>query len=473
MARSTGAMPRETTDTLAGLRSPRASRAAAPAAAAAGDSRADRRRSLAVAWRALWVSRVLVWAAGIAGVLALDRVRGWQGFDPARLTAPFGPLGDILVAPAARWDSVWYLAIAADGYASEAGRAAFFPLYPLLVRAVGAPAALVVPDRAVHVVAGVVVSLAALLAGLYLVHRLASLELGEAAAGLATALVAFSPTAFFFSAVYSESLFLALSVGTLYAGRLGRWRWAAVLGALAAATRSTGVLLVVPLALLYLYGPRADRPRPSAGGAGAAHRAAWRRIAGRARPRHRPGLDAAWLVLVPAGMGAYLAYLQATGAGWLAPFRAGERWYREFAGPLGGVWDGAVAAAAGVRQLASGSRVPAYFEPAGGDPFFVAAHNLGDFAFLVFAVVALAGVLRRLPLAYGAWVACALAVALSYPVAPEPLASLPRYLAVLFPLHMWLAVWAVEHRAARPVLAASAAGLAALTAPFAAWVWVA
>jgi hypothetical protein len=38
---------------------------------------------------------------------------------------------------------------------------------------------------------------------------------------------------------------------------------------------------------------------------------------------------------------------------------------------------------------------------------------------------------------------------------------------------MWLAAWALEHRAGRPVLAASTAGLAGLTVPFAAWVWVA
>jgi hypothetical protein len=421
----------------------------------------------------MWMSRVVVWAAGIAGVLALGRARDWRDFDPGGVTAPFGAAGDVLSAPAARWDSVWYLAISGGGYQGEPDRAAFFPLYPLLVRAVGAPAALVGPDGAAHLVAGVAVSVVALLAGLYLVHRLAALELGERVAGLASALVAFFPTAFFFSAVYSESLFLALSAGALYAGRLGRWGWAGLLGALAAATRSTGALLVVPLALLYLYGPRADRGRLRAGPLDAQPRPAWRRVAHGVRPRHRPRTEAAWLGMVPAGLAAYLAHLQAVTGDWLAPFRAGEAWHRQFAGPLGGVWDGAVAAVAGVRQLASGSREPAYFQPAGGDPFFVALHNIGDFAFLVFAAVALVGVLRRLPVAYGAWAACALAVPLSYPVGPEPLASLPRYLAVLFPLHMWLAAWALEHRAARPVLVASAAGLAALTVPFAAWVWVA
>ena len=78
----------------------------------------DRARAVALreAWRAAWLSRALVWTAGLAGVLALGRAATWRSFDPAGLTAPFGGLGDLLVAPAARWDSTWYLAIASGGY---------------------------------------------------------------------------------------------------------------------------------------------------------------------------------------------------------------------------------------------------------------------------------------------------------------------------------------------------------------------
>ena len=62
--------------------------------------------------------------------------------------------------------------------------------------------------------------------------------------------------------------------------------------------------------------------------------------------------------------------------------------------------------------------------------------------------------LRRLPLAYGAYVLAALALPLSYPVSAQPLMSLPRFLLVLFPLGIWLAAWLVE----RPRLAAPRAG---------------
>lgn len=425
--------------------------------AAGGDSRTGWTLALRDAWRALWVSRLVVWTAGLAGVGLLGRDARWPGFDPAGVTAPFGALGDALVGPSARWDTTWYLAIAADGY-SEPARSVFFPLYPLLVAVLGAPLELIGPGG--NLLAGVAISLGAFFCGLVCVHRLAALDLGPEDARTSVLALALFPTAFAFSAVYTEGLFLALSAGAILAGRTGRWGWAGVLGALAAATRSTGVLLLVPLALLFLYGPRTDRP-----GAGAATGSRW-------RPRHRLDRDAVWLLAVPLGLGAYLAYLAAATGDPLAPFEQQAQWFREFAGPFGGAWDGAVAAWDGARQLLSGAREPVYFKPAGGDPFDVAAHNLGNFAFLVFAAVAGVGVLRRLPAAYGAWVFVGVALPLSNPVGPEPLASFPRYIAVLFPLHMWLAAWAREHRARGVTLAVSAVLLAVLSGLFTSWRWV-
>ena len=130
----------------------------------------------------------------------------------------------------------------------------------------------------------------------------------------------------------------------------------------------------------------------------------------------------------------------------------------------------------GARQLLSGRRKPVYFTKAGGDPFTVARMNMMLFAFALAAVPAVVGALRRrLPLAYGAYVVCALALPLSWPVGPQPLMSLPRFEAVLFPLFMWLGAWSSEggRRRERIVLGVSAAGLVVFTALFATWHWVA
>src|ERR687885_994201 len=354
---------------------------------------AHRDAAVADAWRAFWVSRLLVWGCGAAAAALFGLSARVQLFDPGAVTRPFGPAGNALVAPFARWDSVWYLAIANDGYpADDPRRAAFFPLYPLLVRAVAA----VVRER---IVAGVVVSLACFAVALVLLHRLTALELGRAAAAEAVWAPAPFPAAVFFSAVYSEALYLMLSVGCVYAARTGRWAWAGGLGALGAATRSAGVLLVVPLAVIWLA--RADGP---------------------ARRRVR---DAAWIALVPAGLVAFCAALAVGGGDAFTPLHGQDLWFRSFAGPFVGVWDGTAAAWRGLHHLDA--------------PF--ARADVVLFCFLVLAVPAVVGVMRRLPPAYGAYVVAALALPLSYPVGPQPLMSLPRFLAVLFPLFMWLGAW--------------------------------
>jgi hypothetical protein len=134
-----------------------------------------------------------------------------------------------------------------------------------------------------------------------------------------------------------------------------------------------------------------------------------------------------------------------------------------------------VAAWDGVRQLLSGARTHAYFAPAGGDPVTVAVQNLGLFAFLVAAVPVLVGIARRLPPAYAAYVVTALALPLSWPVAPQPLMSLPRFEAVLFPAFMWLGSWIAGGGPARRrvIYGLFGATLAAFSALVATWHWVA
>jgi hypothetical protein len=447
---------------------------------------AEAERTIAVrdVWRAMWTSRLLVWIAGAGTVATFGFGPVRHAFDPPGVTRGFGPLGDVLAAPAARWDAAWYLVIAHFGYRPDFGtltasRTAFFPLYPLGVRALAglglAP-----------VIAGVLLSLMALAAGLYGLHRLTTLEAarmgvldGREVARLTVLLSAFAPMAFYFSAVYSESLYLALSVGLFLSARRGRWALAATLGALAAATRSTGVVLVLPLMMLYLYGPRDDLApdfAPERGWQSTDGRpTATARLRRTLRPRYRPRRDALWLGLVPVGLCLYLAYLALAGGDALAPFHAESVWNRHFAGPYGGVWDGAKAAFDGVRQLFSFQSHHLYYRVTAGSPLIEAGHNLMLFGFLLAAIPAMIGVLRVMPPAYGIYTLAALALPLSYPVAPQPLMSLPRFLVVLFPLSIWLALRLAARPPvlARAVLLMSGVAMAFFVAEFATWHWVA
>ena len=72
-------------------------------------------------WRALWVSRLLVWVAGAGAVVTLGFGPVRHAFDPPGITRGFGWLGDVLAAPAARWDAAWYLVIAHYGYRPDLG----------------------------------------------------------------------------------------------------------------------------------------------------------------------------------------------------------------------------------------------------------------------------------------------------------------------------------------------------------------
>jgi hypothetical protein len=452
-------------------RRPAALESLSPAQRWMAGMRADAARMTAVrdTWRALWSSRVLVWLAGLTTIVTLGfgPVRG--AFNPPGITRGFGWLGDLLAAPAARWDAAWYLVIAHYGYRPDLGvytasRAAFFPLYPLALRGIstlGAP----------PIAAGVLVSVAALALALYGIHRLTTLELGRtldgarlaSAARLAVMLTAFAPMAFFLSAVYSESLYLALSVGLFWSARNGRWALVGVLGALAGATRSTGLMLALPALMIYLYGPREDRVADFA-------RAGW----GRLLPRFRLRADALWLGLIGLGVVLYGLYLALLGGDALEPLRAQNVWGRHFAGPYVAVWDGIKAAFEGARQLLSGQQHHVYFPIAAGNPYVSAEHNLMLLAFLAAAIPAVVGVMRRLPLAYGVYVIAALALPLSDPVSAQPLMSLPRFLLVLFPLGIWLAAWLTDHpRAQRPALVCSGAMMVFFGAQFATWHWVA
>ena len=367
------------------------------------------------------------------GGLARENARK---FDAPALTHS---VAEPLLAPLARWDAVWYLRIADSGYGDSTPRAAFFPLYPLLVRSAAAP---VGGSEAALLIASYAVALGAFLGALVLLYKLASLELGRRFASPTLLLLAVFPAAVYFGAPYSESLFLLVSVGAFYAARTEHWAWAGVCAAAASATRSAGLVLLVPLAMLW-WSSRGRRPR-----------------------------DAAWLLLAPLGVLAYSAWLGLVEGDALRFLDVQDAWSRELAVPLSGALDGLTAAVDGLRQLASGRRSPVYFEQAAGDPFRIAALNLMLFGSLVFALVACVGVFRRLPKAYGAWVAVALVLPLSFPVKPQPLMSLPRFLAVLFPIFMWLALWSEERRNTARVAAVSALGLGLFTAQFATWHWI-
>jgi hypothetical protein len=392
---------------------------------------AEKRVSAPSAWAfvlvAFSLSRLLFMGTGALAAVLLPQA------DPAG--DPLGPGG--FLGYWAYWDGAWYAEIATEGYGDRApASSAFFPLYPMLVKlgaAVGGGPAFW----------GVLISLVSALLALFFVYRIAE-KLYDARAARAAALcLAFFPTAFFLNAVYTEALFLALTAGSLWAALVRRdFLLAGLFGALAAATRNVGVLLLAPLFIEWARHRRELGPRGLLG-----------------------------MTLVPAGLAAYAAYLWARfGDPILFARQQGDYWNREVSGPLATLGDAWTAAGVGVGYVLD----PATLLLGTDATPALEASNVLNLVFLVFFLaVALAGLFVLPP---GLWVYTA-ALVLLPALAPSPrfpLMSLPRFVLGAFPVFLVLGYLLSRSRWTLAAWLVFSGGLGgALTALFVTWRWVA
>ncbi|ADG83673.1 conserved hypothetical protein [Thermincola potens JR] len=143
-----------------------------------------------------------------------------------------------------RYDSGWYYDIIKSGYTAKS--VAFFPLYPFTVK-------LFSRLLDVHPVAvGLIISNLAFFGLLWFLYKLVQREFGTGAAQKATLYYALFPTGIFFSAMYTESMFMFFVLGAFYFAGERKWTAAGLMGGLAALTRNLGVYLFISLGYLYL-----------------------------------------------------------------------------------------------------------------------------------------------------------------------------------------------------------------------------
>jgi hypothetical protein len=152
--------------------------------------------------------------------------------------------------PFARYDAGWYFGVARYGYEYVAGgrnNLAFMPVYPVLMRYVGLALG---GGRDNIYLAGIIVSWASYFAAIVVLYHLARLHLPRPSAERAIVLITVFPFGFFFGVVYTEALFLLLSVTAFYGFATKRWWLGAAAGALVTATRVNGILILPALAIL-------------------------------------------------------------------------------------------------------------------------------------------------------------------------------------------------------------------------------
>jgi hypothetical protein len=367
------------------------------------------------------VARIIIslWAALVLAVTRAptspdDVLRPYQGVDPIT-----GGAAELLLGVWQRFDTLWYLRIAAHGYAAHDGSTVYFPLYPMLIRLLGT---IFVGN---YLLAALVISNLAFVGVLFCLYRLTQLQFGGASARRSTLYLAIFPTAFFLLAAYTESLFLLLTLAAFIAAHEKRWWLAGTLGFFSALTRLQGVVLVIPLLYMYLR----DRSfHPS-----------------------RLRVDVLGPLMIPLGAVLFLAYQYLIVGSAPLTDTYQTQLYARFVWP----WDNIIATC---REMLS---------PAGS---FVSVLNLGMASvFLAMTILSFG----RLPREYGIYMAVTLCTLMVRRTTLQPLVSMSRYVLVLFPAFMLWGRWGRNPWVQRLIVYPSVALLLYLCGQFAMWGWVA
>ena len=379
---------------------------------------------------AFLISRTVIFFGGYLAEIALPSQTG-EGFWHA---VPDNLFLDIW----ARWDSGFYLRIIEEGYLFIIGQqsnVAFFPLYPLL-------ASFLNHITNNSVLAGVIVSHLCFLFALIFLYLLTDLEFDDQpSAQRAVFYISIFPTAFFFSAVYTESTFLLFSVATFYFARRQMWAWAALMGMLTGVSRIIGVAMWGVVMLEWM---RAN---------GWTISTAWRR---------KPWQDL-WLAarrqwtsllvisIIPLGLLSHMVFLWRTFQDPLAFWTVQSAWARENLGPVAIV----------LRDI----------QPLLSQSFLLGEiwwHVIIDVSALIFALVMVFVLWRRLGESYAIY--CLLGVIIP---ASSGTGSISRYILVLFPLFMMLGLWGRHTTLDRVLTISFATFLGIFTAIFVNWFFVA
>ena len=329
-----------------------------------------------------------------------------------------------------RWDAEHYIGIATNGYSGT--EMAFFPLYPTLIRLIGAL-------TGNHLIAGLLISNAASFLGLLFFYKLVEHQYNRQVAHRAIFYISIFPTAVFFSAAYSESLFFALTVASFYYIRERKWLTAGVIGYFAALTRVEGVLLAVPFFIEWLTTVFAGAATPG----GALKEALKSPVTRLVRPL-------AGLAIVPLGLATYMSYLWVLRGDPLYFSTVQKHWNRHLAPPWESVWH--------AIHLITTARIPQ-----------VVADNVLEVAFTALMVGVLIAGFRRVRPSYSVYMALSILI----PMSTSSLMSMPRFALVLFPMFTMFALWGARPSVNNAIVAFSLSILGLYTVLFADWYWVA
>lgn len=144
-----------------------------------------------------------------------------------------GYLGPV---PWANLDGVHYLSIAENGYGIY--QQAFFPFFPLIIKFLS------FVSFNNYLISGLIITHLSFFIALYFFYKLVKLDYSEKTANWSVLFLIFFPTSFFFASVYTESLSLASIMVSFYFVRKSNFLLGSFLGGISSATRFVGILLL-------------------------------------------------------------------------------------------------------------------------------------------------------------------------------------------------------------------------------------
>ena len=324
------------------------------------------------------------------------------------------PAGTIFLSLWQRFDANWYLKIAARGYAGTDGSSVYFPLYPILIRAL--------TYFSEPMFAAIFISNLALLGSLVLFYRIVTGIANAAIARRSLIYFLIFPTSFFLSAPYTESLFLLFVLASFYCAFRKRWGWAVLWGMFSALARLQGVLLIIPLA--YMLWQESH------------HTASGKQLIRRAVP----------LLMIPLGTFLFLGF---TNLSLIGTYQ--DTLHARFVLPWENIY-------ANISLLMSGRGS------------VIDALNL-------IAATGLIGMLysvwKKLPLEYTIYALLMILAPMLRMTTTQPLVSMTRYALVVFPMFVVLGIWGENPWANRMIVYIFVPLQLYLSAQFILWGWVA
>lgn len=190
--------------------------------------------------KAFLVWRTLLFVPLYFGHRFLEYRSGYEFTNIWHRIAPYFPVSGYLLYPWANFDGVHYLSIAGSGYGTEAR---FFPLYPLLIRYVSRVFGKAAPFGLTQFTAGLLIANICFFFSLIVLYKLIRLDYSKKITRWSIIFLLIFPTSFYFGSIYSESLFLLLLLLSFYSARKKQWLIATFFGSLLAATRLVGIVM--------------------------------------------------------------------------------------------------------------------------------------------------------------------------------------------------------------------------------------